>query len=650
MSDRPNWHEEVFFGIHYDLHAKAEDTELGAEVTAEHLRERWEAIRPDWIQCDCKGHPGYTSWPTQVGSTSPGVVRDALRIHREVTAEMGIRLGMHYSGVIDNRALELHPEWGAVNAKGEASPRSTCRISAYVDQLMIPQLLELIDNYDVDGFWVDGENWGSAPCWCAACKAEFTVRTGIAAAPTEPGQDHWEEWLAFQRQLFAEYVTKYAEAVHRRKPACLVCSNWMYTIRQPEPVAVPVDYLSGDYTPNWGAARAALEGRMLDCRGITWDLMVWGFTRNYQIPTSPWAMKTAVHLKQEVAEVVALGGAVMVYTKPHRSGWLTGWEHEIIAETAEFCRERKAACFRSASASEAAVLHLDSHYYSCNDPLFNYGAAVHPVEGALNILLETHRSTDLLTEEAALGRLSRYKLVVVPEQTRIRPALRQALLAYVKAGGELVMSGAHLAGEVPELVGCQPGESAQTVQLAVRGECAQLAGNWNLPVPDKGTKVWAGDCRNLEPAHEDGNRPVVTSRRLGKGRVVAIHGAFFHNYFAMHFPRIRACFEDLVTRLGIEWTVELAAPAWVEVVCRQQGDALMVNLINRGCGETLSPQRAIIEELPLVDSVTVAVRRECPPASVTLEPDGTPLPWDYADGILGVTLPAVRIHDIVAIR
>jgi hypothetical protein len=389
---------------------------------------------------------------------------------------------------------------------------------------------------------------------------------------------------------------------------------------------------------------------MLDCRGITWDLMVWGFTRNYQIPTSPWATKTAVHLKQEVAEVVALGGAVMVYTKPHRSGWLTGWEHEIIAETAEFCRERKAACFRSVSASEAAVLHLDSHYYTCNDPLFNYGAAVHPVEGALNILLETHRSTDILTEEAALAGLSRYKLVVVPEQTRLRPALRQALLAYAKAGGELVMSGAQLAAEVPELVGCQPGESVQTVQLAVRGECAQLAGEWRVPVLEKGTKVWAGDCRNLEPALEDGNRPVVTARKLGKGRVVAIHGTFFHNYFAMHFPRIRAWFEDMVSRLGIEWTVELAAPAWVEVVCRQQQDALMVNLINRGSGETLFPQRTIIEELPPVDSVTVAVRRECPPTSVTLEPDGTPLPWDYADGILGVTLPAVRIHDIVAIR
>jgi len=37
---RANWHEDVFFGIHYDLHANAKDTELGKDLTPEHRRER----------------------------------------------------------------------------------------------------------------------------------------------------------------------------------------------------------------------------------------------------------------------------------------------------------------------------------------------------------------------------------------------------------------------------------------------------------------------------------------------------------------------------------------------------------------------------------------------------------------------------------
>ena len=185
---RPNWHEDAYFGIHYDLHANAQDTELGKELTPEHLRERLLRVRPDWVQTDCKGHPGYTSWPTKVGSTSPGVVKDALRIYRDVTKELGIKLGVHYSGVWDTRAVELHPDWAKIDAKGQRDKNMTCRLSGYDDQLMIPQMLEIIDNYDVDGFWVDGENWASTPCWCDRCNAEFTRRTGIREVPTEKGQ------------------------------------------------------------------------------------------------------------------------------------------------------------------------------------------------------------------------------------------------------------------------------------------------------------------------------------------------------------------------------------------------------------------------------------------------------------------------------
>ncbi|MCK4300021.1 MAG: hypothetical protein KAX80_10840, partial [Planctomycetes bacterium] len=142
-AQRANWHEDVFFGIHYDLHANAGDTVLGKELTVEHLRERLRRVRPEWIQCDCKGHPGWTSWPTEVGSTSPGAVKDALRAHRDVAAELGIKLGVHYSGVWDSRAIELHPEWARIDEEGRSDPNMTCRLSDYDERLMIPQMLEL---------------------------------------------------------------------------------------------------------------------------------------------------------------------------------------------------------------------------------------------------------------------------------------------------------------------------------------------------------------------------------------------------------------------------------------------------------------------------------------------------------------------------
>jgi hypothetical protein len=82
-----NWWNNLFFGLHYDLHATVKDTQLGAELTHTHLRERLGKVKPDFVQCDCKGHPGYASYPTKIGTPAPGIVCNALRIHRNVTRD-----------------------------------------------------------------------------------------------------------------------------------------------------------------------------------------------------------------------------------------------------------------------------------------------------------------------------------------------------------------------------------------------------------------------------------------------------------------------------------------------------------------------------------------------------------------------------------
>ncbi|MBU0607962.1 MAG: alpha-L-fucosidase, partial [Armatimonadetes bacterium] len=642
---------DVFFGIHYDLHAKATDTELGRELTPEHLRQRLELVRPDWIQCDCKGHAGYTSWPTEVGSPSPGIAKDALRIHRDVTKELGIKLGMHYSGVWDSRAIELHPDWACLGADGQPNDRMTCRLSGYDDELMIPQMLELVEKYDVDGFWVDGENWGATACWCDRCRAEFTRRTGLAEIPASAEDAHWAAWLAFHRDLFTEHVAHYADAVHAVKPDCLICSNWMYTVRQPEPIAAPVDYLSGDYDPIWGSTRAAVEGRVLDARGLTWDLMAWGFTRVYDGGgESPWVFKPVVHLCQELVEVVALGGAVMIYNQPQRTGWLTGWHQERIAAPARFCRERQAACFRSQTVPQAAVLHLAEHYYTCNAPLFNYGDAIQPVEGALHSLLENHLSTDILLQEHLGDRLAEYKLAVLPEQTHLSADTIAALEQYVAAGGHVIASGAHLSQEAPEFVGATPaGETQALAYLRSGEEVLPVTGPWQPVAPAEGMEIIARRMAQQEPSKDETDEVIVTRRRVGQGSVTAIHGPFFRQYLRAHYPSQRRLMAQWIADLQIPWLVTLDASPRLELILRRQGERLVVNLINRGAGEMTSPNRIINEELLPERDVKLRVRLDAAPRSVTSVPEGE-VAWEYGAGQLEVSVPEVLIHTAIVVE
>ena len=650
---RPNWHEEVFFGIHYDLHANANDTELGRELTPEHLRQRLLETRPDWVQTDCKGHPGYTSWPTAVGSTSPGVVKDSLRIWREVTKELGIKLGVHYSGVWDSRAVELHPEWARVDATGRRDNRITCRLHGYDEKLMIPQMMEIIDKYDVDGFWVDGENWAALPCWCDLCRAEFTRRTGIKAVPAKAGDPHWEDWLKFHRELFVEHVTRYTNAVHARKPGCLVVSNWMYTVREPDPVVAPVDYLSGDFSWSWGGDSAALEGRLMDSRRMSWDLMAWSFTKTGSMDEPPpWVTKTSLHLQQEVSEVLALGGSVMVYETPQRSGWLTGWHNQVIAELAQFCRARKKTCWKSQTVPEAAVLHLVDHYYAHNSPLFNFGDAVEPVQGALQALLETHRSADLLTEEDALERMREYKLVVVPEQTRLSKRIESALEAFARAGACVLMSGDFLSRDYPSLVGASPAGKAisENTYLPIDARSVPVSPPWQPVTPALGTQVLIRRLAQQDPQKNITAQAVVARRPVGRGAIISVHGPIFRDYFRGHYPLLRQFIAELTRSMDIPWTATVEAPPRLEMVLRQKEGKLLVNLINRGAGEQLSPHRVIIDELPPVENVTVHIRRAARPTAVRVVPDDQPVHWSFQDGIVTAAIPRVEIHCVLVVE
>ena len=142
---------DAFLGIHFDFHAGEDCDRVGAQTTREMVELVIDKVQPDYIQIDCKGHRGYSSYPTKVGNPAPGFVGDPLRVWRDVTRERGIALFMHYSGVWDYHAVSTHPQWAAVNADGKPNNKATSVFGPYVDMLMIPQLRELAGEYAVDG-------------------------------------------------------------------------------------------------------------------------------------------------------------------------------------------------------------------------------------------------------------------------------------------------------------------------------------------------------------------------------------------------------------------------------------------------------------------------------------------------------------------
>ncbi len=161
--------KDSFWGLHLDFHAKPEDIGQGATLKEEDIRKICQLLKPDFIQIDCKGHPGYTSYPSKLGNAVPDFEKDTLRLWRKVTKEEDVALYMHYSGVYDVKYCSEHPEEKVLMADGYRHFGSTRLNGKYSEDLLIPQLMELAGEYGTNGVWVDGE------CWMAL--ADFTKET-----------------------------------------------------------------------------------------------------------------------------------------------------------------------------------------------------------------------------------------------------------------------------------------------------------------------------------------------------------------------------------------------------------------------------------------------------------------------------------------
>jgi len=429
---------DAFLGIHFDFHAGKDCDRVGARTTPEMVQTVIDKVKPDYIQIDCKGHPGYSSYPTKVGNPTPGFVGDPLRIWRQVTQERRVPLFMHYSGVWDGHAVATHPAWAALHADGKPDDKATSVFGPYADRLLIPQLRELAGEYGVDGVWVDGDCWATIPDYGDQAVREFCRQTGATIAPRKAGEPYWTEWLDFHREGFRRYVRHYVDELKASHPDFQVISNWAFSDHMPEPVSAQVAGLSGDFSPDDSVNSARFAGRCLENQGVPWDLMSWSFSRKTR------KQKPAVQLMQEAAVVLAMGGGYQAYFKQDRDGAVRDLaEMDVMAQVAEFCRARQAFCHRSVSVPQIALLYSTAGHYRESSRLFHWSGSngVTVLRKALSQILQNRYSVQVVSEHHLRGKLSQWPVIVVPGWEYLQPEFRDELSAYAKAGGSLVLIG-----------------------------------------------------------------------------------------------------------------------------------------------------------------------------------------------------------------
>jgi len=639
--------ENCFFGLHFDFHATNNDNKIGETFTYGMADSMLSIVKPDYIQVDCKGHPGISSYPTKVGNAAPGFIKDPYKIWSEVTKRHNVGLFVHYSGVIDAEAVKKHPDWGMIDEEGKPIPGKNSVKGPYVDKLLIPQLKELISTYHINGAWIDGESWALEPDFSKYMTDAYTKETGIKDTPHSDTAAGYVDYKNFNRDAFRKYIRHYVDELHKYDPQFQVTSNWAFTSFMPQPVDAGIDFISGDFDPNNSLYSGLYESRCIASQDKPWDLMVWSFTHDNE---GTFVTKSPVQLQQAAAVVISMGGGFEVYSTQNRDASIKPWLYGLLKSTGDFCRERQPYCQYAKPVPQIAVLYSTANFLKNSRPLYNNSGRINdPIKGMLNMLLDHQNAVEILMEHHFEKRIDEYPLVVIPEIKYLTDEFKKRLLEYVNNGGSLLITGAEAAAIFKEQLNVEfigsPIEQIRNIEWN-----GGIAGVKSLFQPVK-LKAGAELCGITydQPDFRFPSYPAASITSYGKGKIAAVYFGLSGEYLYMKNPVYSNFINGIVKKIFPNPKVEVTGSENAVVTINKLNDRLMVNLINLS-GPHNNLRVARYDSIPSIGPLNVKIRVDKEPSKVTLQPGNVSLKYEYKDGEIITTVEHVDVHSIIVVE
>lgn len=637
---------ESYFGLHFDFHATPERAKVpvGATLKEEDIRKICREVRPDFIQIDCKGHPGWASYPTSCGNAMPEFEGDPLKLWRKVTAEEGVALYMHYSGVWDAKYCAAHPEETVTRADGTKSEYATRTNGKYADELLIPQLKELATKYGVDGIWVDGDCWGTEADFSPETIAAFEKETGIdlgGKLPANRGDEYYDEYREFCRELFRRYVRKYTDEVHAVAPNFQIASNWSFTDHMPEKVTADVDFISGDLNPWDSFDSARYAARAIAQQNFTWDLMSWNFrAQDNIIPCH--APKHPAQIMQEAAAVISLGGGFQNYITQYPEGAPRMDEIMRMKDVGKFMRERESYCFRGKARHQAAVL-LSTFDRSRESWSLYTRNGCEKIMGLVSLFADAGQSVELVSEHTLSGNCAEYPLIAVPETFEgLEEKTVAELLDYAEKGGNLFLCGNNT---------CRLFEKAsKAFRLSELGNGLFTCNGLDFGAVANALEVKAGNGEtvgNFAFSQRDSRHPFAVIIPYGSGKLCVVGANLGQAYNDSAQYTYRTLIETLAEKLYSPIVKRESALGALEITALDKDGKLMIQLVNANCNHG-GKNHATWDMIPPVCNVKISVAAE-EGTKFILRPEGRELTPEYKDGRACLDIGNVEIHSIVEV-
>ena len=343
-------------------------------------------------------------------------------------------------------ALEAHPEWamrhkdGSVQFSGE-EPRlfKTCMFSTYMDDYMPAIIREINSLYDVDCFYANG--WpplGSLPeCHCAICSK-------LPASGT-PGY-----WRAFNDRVF-EIWQKYDAIAKEKKPDSFFFANSGGNVRggpNLDRLGKTVQWFQADNQGRtydepsiWGCS---LQGRV--CNAVLDGKVAANVTAAYSTGIVGWrnSSKNADEARMWMAQTSASGMRPYFHFVGSENGFCEDRRWQKVGEEYFRWTARHDAHFKTRRplANIGVVIGQSTQLLYPGPATVRSRAYMHETtQGIYDALLQGRYAFDYVHEDRLdADRLSKYRLLILPNTAMLSDHQSGQLSDFVKSGGSLMAS------------------------------------------------------------------------------------------------------------------------------------------------------------------------------------------------------------------
>lgn len=422
-----------FRQVHLDFHTSEKIPGIGSRFSKKQFQTALKTGHVNSITVFSKCHHGWAYHPSEANEQHPNLDFDLLQAQIEAAHEIGVKTPVYLSAGLDEKLAIRHPEWLVQDKNNRTTWVQSflnpgyhrfCMNTPYLD-ILTEQIKEVCRNYDADGIFLDIV--GVIPCYCTNC-----IQT-LRSEGKDPSDDNAVMELA--ERTYANYTRRCREAIDSVKPGLPLFHNAGHIRQGRRDLAHMNSHLELESLPTggWGYDHFPLSSRYaqtlgMEVLGMTGKFhQTWGEFGGFKHPNA---------LRYEAALSAANGAKCSIGDQLHPTGEMDMATYKLIGAAYSELEEKEEWLDQVTSVADVALFSFEAYEGSFGTG--QVGKNTNTDAGVVRMLLEGKYLFDVIDAEAEFNK---YKVIILPDQERITPVLKEKLDAFLANGGKILASG-----------------------------------------------------------------------------------------------------------------------------------------------------------------------------------------------------------------